>query len=156
MNRLLSHLGPPLRAVRAVFGNRAIRRMQFAFLLFNIAEPAMWIGILVYAFDHGGTAAVGFVSILLLVPAGLLAPVAAALGDRFPRERVVRYGYLAQAVTTGAVAVALVVDAPPWLVYVVAAVSTVSYTTGRPNHHALMPLLGRSPEEVAAANSCSG
>ena len=39
---------------------------------------------LVYAFDTGGTGAVGFVSILLTDPAGVLAPVAASLGDRFP------------------------------------------------------------------------
>ena len=55
MNRLLTHLGPPARALHGVFRNRAIRRMQLAFLLFNVAEPAMWVAILVYAFDEGGT-----------------------------------------------------------------------------------------------------
>jgi len=155
MNRLLSHLGPPMRALRGVFGNRAITRMQVAFLLFNVAEPAMWIAILVYAYDQGGTGAVGFVSILLLVPAGLLAPVAAALGDRSARDRVVRLGYLAQAVTTVIVAVALVADAQPALVYVLTMLSGITYTTGRPNHHALLPSLARSPEEVAASNSVS-
>lgn len=115
----------------------------------------MWVAILVYAFDQGGTRAVGFVSILLLVPAGLLAPVAAALGDRFRRERVVRSGYLAQAVSTAAAAVALIAEAKPGVVYALATVAAVTYTTGRPNHHALMPSLGDTPEEVAAANSVS-
>ena len=95
-----------MRALTGVFRNRAIRRMQLAFLLFNVAEPAMWVAILVYAFDEGGTRAVGLVSILCLVPAGLLAPLAAGLGDRFPRERVVRFGYLTQAVVTGILALA--------------------------------------------------
>jgi MFS family permease len=155
MNRLLSHLGPPVRALRAVLGNRAVTRMQLAFLLFNVAEPAMWVAILVYAFDQGGTPEVGLVSIVLLVPAGLLAPVAAALGDRFRRERMVRYGYLAQAVATGVTAGALLADAPVAVVYAIATIAAVTYTTGRPNHHALMPSLCETPEEVAAANSVS-
>ena len=155
MNRLLSHLGPPLRALRAVLRNRGVTRMQLAFLLFNVAEPAMWVAILVYAFEGGGTREVGLVSIVLLVPAGVLAPVAAALGDRFRRERMVRFGYLAQAVTTAATAVALFADAAAVLVYVIATVAAVTYTTGRPNHHALMPSLSDTPEEVAAANSVS-
>jgi MFS family permease len=155
MNRLLSHVGPPLRALQAVLRNGRITRMQLAFLLFNVAEPAMWVAIFVYAFDQGGTREVGIVSILVLVPAGVLAPVAAALGDRFRRERVVRFGYLAQSVTTGITAAALIAGAPPAAVYVLAAIAAITYTTGRPNHHALMPLLSDSPEQVAAANSVS-
>jgi MFS family permease len=155
MNRLLSHIGPPVRALRAVLRNRAITRMQLAFLLFNVAEPAMWVAILIYAFEQGGTRAVGLVSILLLVPAGVLAPIASALGDRFRRERVVRLGYLAQGVTTGVTAAALIAGASSAVVYALAAVAAVTYTVGRPNHHALMPSLGDTPEEVAAANSVS-
>ncbi|HEX3299222.1 MAG TPA: MFS transporter [Actinomycetota bacterium] len=155
MNRLLSHVGPPLRALQAVLRNRRITRMQLAFLLFNVAEPAMWVAIFVYAFEQGGTKEVGIVSILVLVPAGVLAPVAAALGDRFRRELVVRSGYLAQSVTTGVTAVALAAGAPPAVVYVLAAIAAITFTTGRPNHHALTPLLSESPEQVAAANSVS-
>ena len=155
MNRLLAHLGPPLRALRGVLGNRPIARMELAFLLFNVAEPAMWIAILVHAFDRGGTQAVGFVSILLMLPAGVLAPVVASLGDRFPKERVVRLGYLAQAVTSAAVGVAIAAEAAAPVVYALAALAAITYTTGRPNHHALLPGLARTPEELAAANSVS-
>ena len=83
----------------------------------------------------------------------MLAPLVAALGDRSPKERVVRFGYLAQAVTTAAVGVAIATDAG--LVYGLAALAAVTYTTGRPNHHALLPGLSRTPEELAAANSVS-
>ena len=138
-----------------MLGNRPIARMELAFLLFNVAEPAMWIAILVYAFDRGGTQAVGFVSILLMVPAGLLAPVVASLGDRFPKERVVRIGYLAQGLTSAAVGVAIAVEAAAPVVYALAALAAITYTTGRPNHHALLPGLARTPEELAAANSAS-
>ncbi|MGZ8580507.1 MAG: cyclic nucleotide-binding domain-containing protein [Actinomycetota bacterium] len=155
MNRVIAHLGPPLRALRGVLGNRPITRMELAFLLFNVAEPAMWVAILVYAFNRGGTQAVGFVSILLMVPAGVLAPVVASLGDRFPKERVVRIGYLAQAGTSAVVGAAIAVDAATPVVYGLATLAATTYTTGRPNHHALLPGLARTPEELAAANSVS-
>jgi len=130
-------------------------RMQLAFLCFNVAEPATWVAILVYAYDQGGTRAVGFVSILLLIPAGLLAPVAAALGDRFRRDRVVRLGYVAQAVGSVVVATVMGASAPTASVYVLAMFAGLVFTTGRPNHHAFLPSLARSPEEVAAGNSVS-
>jgi MFS family permease len=155
MRRLLSHVGPPLQALRAVLHNRPMTRMQCAFLLFNVAEPAMWIGVLLFAFDIGGTAAVGFVTLLCCVPAGILAPAAAALGDRFRRDRVVRAGYLVQAVTTAVLATAIAAGAPPWAVYALALLASIPYTTGRPNHHAIVPSLATTPEEVAASNSVS-
>jgi MFS family permease len=155
MKRFLSHIGPPVQALRAVLRNRSITRMQLAFLLFNVAEPAMWIGVLLFAFDAGGTAAVGFVTLLCCVPSGILAPVAAALGDRFPRDRVVRGGYLAQAIATVALASVIGASAPPWAVYVAALLASIPFTTGRPNHHAIVPSLATTPEEVAASNSVS-
>jgi hypothetical protein len=130
-------------------------RMQFAFLLFNVAEPALWIGVLLFAFDAGGTAAVGFVTLLCCVPSGILAPVAAALGDRFRRDRVVRAGYVVQAAATAVLASTIAVGAPPWAVYTVAMLASIPFTTGRPNHHAIMPSLATTPEEVAASNSVS-
>jgi hypothetical protein len=155
MRSLLSHVGPPLRALRAVLGNRRILRMQIAFLLFNVAEPAMWIGVLLLAFDEGGTPGVGFVTLLCCLPAGLIAPVSAALGDRFRRDRVLRGGYLAQGVSTGALAAAIGVGAPTSAIYALALVASIPYTTGRPNHPAMVPTLASTPEEVAASNSVS-
>jgi hypothetical protein len=155
MRRLLSHVGPPLRALRAVLGNRRIARMQLAFLLFNVAEPAMWIGVLLFAFNVGGTAAVAFVTLLCCVPSGILAPVAAALGDRFRRDRVVRAGYLVQALGTAVLAAAIVGGAPTWAAYALALLASIPFTTGRPNHHAIVPSLATTPEEVAASNSVS-
>jgi len=129
--------------------------MQSAFLLFNVAEPAMWIGVLLVAFDVGGTPAVGFVTLLCCVPSGILAPVAAGLGDRFRRDRVVRAGYFAQAVGAAVLAVAIASGAPPWAIYTLALLATIPFTTGRPNHHAIVPALATTPEEVAASNSVS-
>lgn len=155
MNWLLVRLGPPLRAVRGVVGSPVIRRAELAFLCFNVAEAATWIAILVYAFDRGGTSATGVVGLVLLVPAAVAAPVAAALGDRYRRERVVAFGYSAQAVSTGLTAVAMLLDLDPIAVYGFATVAMMTYTTGRPGHHSLLPSLARSPDELTAGNAVS-
>ncbi|HEX6843913.1 MAG TPA: cyclic nucleotide-binding domain-containing protein [Actinomycetota bacterium] len=155
MNRLLTHLGPPLRALRAVLGNRAMTRLQVAFLLFNVGEAAMWVAILVFAYDEGGTGAVGLVSILLMIPSGLVAPIAAALGDRIRRDRVLRWGYAAQGVGAAVVAVAMIADLALGAVLTLATLAALAFTTGRPNHHALLPSLAEVPQEVAAGNSVS-
>lgn len=155
MNWLLVTLGPPLRAVRGVIGNRQLRRAELAFLAFNVAEPATWVAILVYAFDRGGTAETGIVALALLVPAAVVAPIAAAIGDRRRRDRVVAFGYAAQALATAVTALAMLLELPDVAVYGAAVVAMATYTTGRPGHHSLLPSLARSPEEVAAANSVS-
>jgi hypothetical protein len=138
-----------------VAGNRDLRRSQLGFLGFNVAEASTWIAILVFAYDRGGTAATGFVGLLLLVPAGIVAPIAASLGDRVRRERLVTVGYLAQGVTTGLTAAAMLGGAPDAVVYGVATVTMCTYTTGRPGHHSLLPGLARSPDELTAGNAVS-
>jgi hypothetical protein len=147
--------GPPMRALRGVMGNRAMRRAELAFACFNVAEAATWIALLVYAFDRGGTRATGLVGLLLLVPAGVVAPIAATLGDRYRRERVVLGGYAAQALTAGAAGVAIVLEAPAPAVYGFAMLAMSALTTGRPGHHSLLPGLAATPDELTAGNAVS-
>ncbi len=155
MNWVWVRFGPPLVALRGVAGNRALRRTSIAFLIFSGAEAATWVAILVFAYERGGASATGLVGLLLLLPAGVLAPIGAALGDRYRRERVLGFGYLAQAIATGLTAVAIALDAPDAAVYAGAVVAMVTMTTSRPAHHSLMPTLAQTPDEVTAANSVS-
>jgi Cyclic nucleotide-binding domain len=90
------------------------------------------------------------------VPAALVAPLASVAGDRFPRERVLLSGYLTQAVTIGATALALLTAAPVPLVYGLAALATTSITVTRPAQSALLPSLARTSDELASANLASG
>jgi MFS family permease len=147
-------MGPPLRALRGVVGNRALARAELAFLLFNTAEAATWVAILVYAFGRGGASATGLVGLVLLLPGGLVAPVAASLGDRFRRERLLLLGYVTQAITILATAVAMFVDLP-MVVYGIGTIAMASFTVSRPAHHSLLPRLATTPEELMAANSLS-
>jgi hypothetical protein len=155
VNWVRIRFGPPAIAIRGVAANRSLRRVEVAFTLFNAAEAAIWVAILVYAFDRGGTRATGLVGLLLLVPAGLIAPVTAALGDRYRRERVLAIGHLVQMVTVAATGVAMLTGLASEVVYGFAIVSAAAMTTSRPAHHSVLPSLARTPDEVTAANSAS-
>jgi MFS family permease len=148
-------LSPQLRAMAEVLRNPDLRRLELALVGFHLAEWATWVAILVFAFDVGGTAAVGLVALIQLVPAAILAPFAAIVGDRFPRRRVLALGYLVQAGAMVATAAALFTSAPIAVTYALAAVTMTSITLTRPVHNALLPMLARVPEELTAANVAS-
>ena len=82
-----------------------------------MAEFGTWVAVLLYAYDRTGPASVGIVALVQLVPAALAAPPAAALGDRFPRHRVLFGGYVVQAFATGLTAAMMVIEAPVVVVY---------------------------------------
>jgi MFS family permease len=63
-------------------------RLQIAFLAFDAVEYGAWVAILLYAYEATGPASVGLVALAQLLPGALVAPLAANLGDRFARERV--------------------------------------------------------------------
>jgi hypothetical protein len=152
----LASLGRTLRVIRSVGANRAILRVVLAYGGFTIGEWATWIAMLVYAFERGGAPAAGLVALVQLIPASILAPTAASIGDRHPRERMLLVSYAAQAVAMAVVAVALTADAPVPVVYVLAALSTAAVTLTRPAHGSILPSLARTPDELTSANVASG
>ncbi len=142
--------------VGKLLGNRDLRRVLGAYFAFNAAEIATWVSILLYAYAATGPASVGFVALVQLVPAALFASPAAALGDRYPRHRVLTAGYLLQAAAMSATAVAMLVGAPPPVVIACAAASATALVITRPVQNAVLPSLARTPEELTAANGAAG
>lgn len=146
----------PWAVLRRVLANRALRRVLPAYLLFNAAEFGTWVSILLYAYDRTGAASVGVVALVQLVPAAIVAPAAAGLGDRFPRERVLAAGYLLQALAILATAAAMYAELPVVVVYAVAAVAASSFVVTRPTQSALLPSLANTPDELTAGNAAVG
>ena len=149
-------MGERRHAFRTVMTNPNLRKVELAFLGFNMTEFATWIAILVYAFESGGAGTAGVVATILLVPSAIVAPFAAYSGDRFRRDRVLQVDYLVQGIAIGVTAVTLFFDAPSWVVYVAAAVMSITITFSRPAHNALLPSLASTPEALTATNVVTG
>jgi MFS family permease len=143
-------------AFGAVLRNPALRRVELAFLGFNLAEWGIWVAILVFAYGNGGAGEVALVAVLQLAPAAVVAPLAASFGDRYPRERVLLAAYVLQAAVTAAIATSLLTHAPVALVYALAAVANSAITLTRPVQAAILPSLSRTPAELTAANVAAG
>jgi MFS family permease len=148
-------LNTTLRVIREVLGNPALRRVELAFFSFNAVESGAWIAILLYAYQATGAESVGLVALAQLVPAGLCAPLAATLADRYPRERVLLGGYTLLTVALGLTATAMLRGFSPMVTYVAAIGAATSLTLVRPAQGALLPSLARTPGELTAANAVS-
>ena len=145
-----------IQVLGLVAGNRAIRRVQLAYAAFASAEFATWIAMLVYAYDRGGVTESGVVAAAMLVPAALIAPTAASFGARFPPGHALLVGYLLQAATCIAVALAMTGTDSPYVVYPLLLGPAVAFTFTRPTQAAFAPGLARTAQELAATNVAAG
>jgi MFS family permease len=155
VERLREHLRESARAMRDVFRNRGLRRLQLAWAGSIIGSWAYTVALVVYAFHQGGASAVGLVGLVRWLPSAFASPLAAILGDRFPRVRVMLISDLLRAAALGAMAACVVTDAPTAAVYALAAAVSVIGTAFHPAQSALLPSLAQTPDELTAANVSS-
>jgi MFS family permease len=152
----LSSFARSVRISLDVFRNPDLRRVELAFIGFTAAEWGTWIAIMVFAYKASGVAAAAGIGVIQLIPAAIFAPFASVLGDRYRRERVLLAGYVLQALSVGATAVALLAQAPVSAIYALAALVATSITLTRPAQGSLLPTLARTPQELTAANVAVG
>jgi len=152
---LRGRIGESGTALRGVFANPDIRRVQLAFAASVLGSYAYFIAISVYAYHHGGATAVGVLSFARLGAAAVVAPLAASVADRNRRERVMLASDVIRVATLAAASAAAFGHAPSLVVYALAIVTTIAGTVFRPAEAALLPTLARSPEELTAANVSS-
>ncbi len=141
---------------RAAFQNPLLRRVGFAYALFGAAEFGVWITLLVFAYDHGGSSASVLIVLVQLIPCIAVGPFLGAFVDRRRPSRVLCIGYGLQAVSMGAVAVAIGLDAPVFVVFTLAPLTSLSFTVTRPPQAALLPAIVHTPDELTAANVMTG
>ncbi len=156
VRRWLGLAADSLRPFGQVARSRDLRRCELALVGFGIGEWATWIAMLIFAFDAGGPTATGVVAVIQLAPSALVAPFAAALGDRFRRRDVMVGAYAIQSALMGATAAALLTSAPIGVVYALAAGVATSITLTRPTQAGLVASIARTPQELVAANVTSG
>jgi MFS family permease len=149
-------LGDSGRAFVTTARNRALLYAQLSFAAAWTAEWAFTVALGVVAYDDGGAAAVGLVTVVRMAPSALLAPLGSAFADRFPRDRVLVWACLIRGLATSAAAVVLVSDGPIAAVYASALLATVAFTVFRPAHSALLPALCGTPLELTSANVVRG
>lgn len=142
--------------VRALAGDAVLRRVGAALALYRLAEFGPWIAILVFAYDHGGATSAGIVSLGLLVPTALAAPVAGPVIDRYGAARVLVAGYAAQALAMGATAASMLAGAPPLVCYLLGAATATLLTVTHPAHAVMSPAIARSTEQLVALNAITG
>src|SRR5207302_11442907 len=86
-NRCVNRVVAALSSIGGVLRNAELRRVQLAWGVSIVAEWANFVALGVFAYHVGGTLAVGIAGLVRLLPAALVAPFAAFVGDRFRRER---------------------------------------------------------------------
>jgi hypothetical protein len=149
----VGRLSASTRTFRGVLAVAAMRRVGTAWLLFNAAEWAIWVAILVYAYGVTGPASVGLVAVAQLVPAAIAAPRTARLGYRMAPERALALAYGVIGVAMVATGAAMVGALPPLVVYALAATVVVAYTSVRPIQTSILPSLVGRAEQLTAANA---
>jgi len=145
-----------LSVFRAVFENPVLRRVGFAYALFGASEFGIWIALLIFAYGHGGPNASMLMVLVQLIPCIAVGPFLGALADRRRPSRVLRAGYGLQAVSMGALAIAIGLGAPVFVVFALAPLTSLSLTATRPSQAALLPAIVRTPDELTAANVMTG
>ena len=144
-----------LGALRGVFHNPNLRRLQFAWIGSVAGQYSYSIAIAIYAYRHGGAAAVGAIALVRSVPAAVLGPFIAGLGDRFRRERVMLGADLTRAGLVSFIAFATFAHLPWPIIFGIAAFGPICGMAFHPAQSSLLPALARTPEELTAANVSS-
>lgn len=143
-----------LAAAALACRNENVRRVELAWGAAITAEWASFVALGVFAYDVGGTSAVGLAGLVRLLPAAIIAPSAASVGDRIRRELLLLGAALLGTVALAGSAVAAAAGSESG-VLAGAALFGVSSTLIRPTLQALLPSLTRTPEELIASNAAT-
>src|SRR3954463_9754526 len=155
MTRRPAWLRRTLSSYAIVARNSRLLTVELAWGAAISAEWAHFVALGVFAFQTDGALGVGVVGFIRLVPAALIAPFAASLGDRWRRERFLGVVCLLGTIAFAASAAAYSLGPYSRAIYAAAAVAAIASTLIRPALQALLPSLASTPDELVAANAFS-
>jgi MFS family permease len=141
--------------LQALGARTGLRRVLAAYFLFDFIEFAAWLAVILFCYERGGPGLAGLAAVVQLVPAAILAPMLASVGDSMPRGRALVLVHGCVATACGLTLVALAVGAPVVVVLVASTAVTTTLATVRPVHFASLPQLASTPEELVSANVLS-
>jgi MFS family permease len=142
-------------ALVALSSRTGLRRVLAAYACYDFVEFFVWLAVILWAFDVGDAYLAGFAALIQLVPAALLAPAIASVGDRIPRGTALMLAYSLVAITCAVTMVALAAGAAIPVVIAAATVTTTAIAVVRPIHFAALPQLSATPDELVSGNSLS-
>jgi MFS family permease len=151
----VNRLSYALSGIGQVFRNEQLRRVELAWGASIFAEWANFVALGVFAYDAGGALAVGLAGLVRLLPAAVIAPFAAFVGDRFRRERFLVAISLSGFVALAGSAAAFYMGKSEYAIFALASVFGLVSTLLRPALQALLPSLARTPEELIASNGAT-
>ncbi len=141
-----------LAVLRDVLWSARLRALLLSWCGNYTADWASFVAFSVYFYEKQGLTSVGVLGLVRMGAAVVAIPLASAIVDRYPRQRLLLAIQLARGTALGLAAVVLVLGGAPWLVLVLVALIAFFGGPYRPAHYALMPTLARSPQELVAGN----
>src|SRR3982074_2113749 len=141
-------MAAPAAVIRVVAGSWTLVRVAAAYVLFVLTEYAVWIAILVYAYQQGGATTAALVVLAQTAPASFLAAFNATVADRRSPATLLIAGYAVQALAMGLTAIAVLSGLSPYAVYAAAVLASVGVVATRPAQAVLLPSLVHSAEEL--------
>ena len=142
-------------AIRAVLRDKMLRRLQYAVIGSMLGRTAFMVALGVWAFREDGAALVGIAGFIRMAPAAIVAPFAATLADRYPRNRVMAARESSRAALCFATAAAVAADAPVAVVLILIGLISLAGSLFEPAKSAIVPSLVERPEQLAAVNATS-
>lgn len=149
---MTTHLSATFRALAAAGG---LRRVILAYALYTLVEMAVWLAVVLFAYDAGGASLAAAVAVVQLIPAAVLSTPLAGLADHASRGRALAAAHGAVMLSVLVTGLAMLVRAPTWLVVGASAAATAAIAVVRPVHFAALPHLARTPDDLVSANALS-
>jgi MFS family permease len=135
------------RSYRALLDVPWLPRILLAMILSRIAQSMVAVAIVLFTLtEYGSPSLAGLVTLALILPGLLVAPIAGALLDRHGRMRLVTLDYVVAMAAMASIAwLSLAGLLPPWLLVLIAAVSSLTSILSVTGVRSLFPLIVPEP-----------